>query len=345
MQSRALGMPPVVPATVSLAFLLMAATLVVAAPQVRAVERPVHTFSIVAIDPETGQLGVAVQSHWFSVGSIVTWGEAGVGVIATQSFVEPAYGQRGLDLMRSGLDARQTLEALLSVDPGREVRQVAMVDAAGTVAVHTGSRCIQSAGHQAGDGYSVQANMMVDDSVVPAMAAGFEAAEGPLAYRLLAALEAGQAAGGDIRGRQSAALLVVAPSSTGRPWIDRIVDLRIEDHAQPIVELRRLLDLHTAYGHMNAGDLAIERGELETALVEYGTAARLAPNNLEMVYWHAVTLATNDRIDDAVPLFRRVFTADPGWIELTRRLCPAGIVPDTPDGLALVERVLEEAAP
>lgn len=302
--------------------------------------RPVHTFSIVARDARTGELGVAVQSHWFSVGSIVTWAEAGVGVVATQSFVDPAYGPRGLSLMRSGLGAEQALEALLGVDAGRDVRQVAMVDRQGRVAAHTGPRCIEAAGHRVGEGYSVQANMMLSVAVVPAMAAAYESAEGDLAQRLLAALDAAQAAGGDIRGRQSAAMLIVKGEGSGRPWADRVLELRVEDHPEPLAELRRLVGVHRAYEHMNRGDVAVEEGELGRALDEYAAAAALAPDNLEVLYWHAVTLATNGRVKDAMPFFCKVFAADLSWVELTRRLTAPGIIPPTEEGLALVERIV-----
>ncbi|HSO22942.1 MAG TPA: DUF1028 domain-containing protein, partial [Chondromyces sp.] len=302
-----------------------------------------HTYSIVARDAATGELGVAVQSHWFSVGSSVTWAEAGVGAVATQSFIDPAYGPRGLELMKSGLSAQQALAALLLVDEGRDVRQVAFVDAQGRVAAHTGAKCIEAAGHHVGDGYSVQANMMLNDLVVPAMTAAYESAEGDLADRLVAALEAAQAAGGDIRGRQSAAMLIVKGDSTGQPWTDRVLELRIEDHAEPIIELRRLLQVHRAYEHMNAGDVAVEHGDLELAMSEYGRAAELLPGNLEVQYWAAVTLATSGQLDQALPTFREVFAADPNWIELTRRLVKPGIIPDTPEGRALVETITATA--
>jgi uncharacterized Ntn-hydrolase superfamily protein len=308
-----------------------------------AVERPLHTYSIVARDAASGELGVAVQSHWFSVGSSVTWAEAGVGAVATQSFIDPAYGPRGLELMKSGLSAQQALAALLLVDEGRDVRQVAFIDAQGRVAAHTGAKCIEAAGHHVGDGYSVQANMMLNDRVVPAMSAAYESAEGDLADRLMAALEAAQAAGGDIRGRQSAAMLIVKGESTGQPWADRVLELRIEDHAEPIVELRRLLQVHRAYEHMNAGDVAVEHGDLDLAMAEYGRAAELLPGNLEVEYWAAVTLATGGRFEGALPAFRRVFAADPNWIELTRRLVKPGIIPDTPEGRALVEAIVATA--
>ncbi len=308
-----------------------------------AVERPVHTYSIVARDEVTGQMGVAVQSHWFSVGSIVTWAGAGVGAIATQSFVDPAYGPRGLDLMKSGLSAEQALDALLLVDEGRDVRQVAFVDTSGRVAAHTGAKCIEAADHHVGDGYSVQANMMLNDKIVPAMAKAYESTEGDLAERLMAALEAAQSVGGDIRGKQSAAMLIVKSASTGRSWADRVLELRIEDHPTPIVEMRRLLRVHRAYEHMNAGDLAVEHDDLELAMAEYGRAAELLPDNVEVQYWAAVTLATSDKLEEAMPIFRTVFAADSNWVELTRRLLKPGIIPDTPEGRALVERVISVA--
>ena len=308
-----------------------------------AVERPVHTYSIVARDAETGQLGVAVQSHWFSVGSIVTWAEAGVGAIATQSFVNPAYGPRGLELMKSGLSAEQALKALLLVDEGRDVRQIAFVDVSGNVAAHTGAKCIEAAGHHVGDGYSVQANMMLNDTVVPAMAKAYESTEGDLADRLMAALVAAQMAGGDIRGKQSAAMLIVKSESTGQSWADRVLELRIEDHPTPIIELQRLLTVHRAYEHMNAGDLAVEHNDLELAMAEYGKAAELLPGNVEVEFWAAVTLATSGKVEKAIPMFNRVFATDANWVELTKRLFKPGIIPDTPEGHALVERIVAEA--
>ena len=306
------------------------------------IERPVHTFSIVARDATTGEMGVAVQSHWFSVGSDVTWAEAGVGAVATQSFIDPAYGPRGLDLMKSGLSAKQALEALVLVDEGRDVRQVAFVDVQGGVAAHTGAGCIEAAGHHVGEGYSVQANMMLNDKVVPAMSEAYESTEGALADRLMAALEAAQDVGGDIRGKQSAAILVVKGESTGRPWADRVLELRIEDHPTPITELKRLLNVHRGYQHMTAGDVAVEHNDLESAMMEYGEAVKLLPDNVEVQYWAAVTLATNGNLEKALPMFRSVFAADPNWIELTKRLHKPGIIPDTPEGHALVERIVSE---
>ncbi|MCS6914203.1 MAG: DUF1028 domain-containing protein [Myxococcales bacterium] len=303
--------------------------------------RPVHTFSIVARDPQTGDLGVAVQSHWFAVGLNVPWAEAGVGAVATQSFTNPAYGLFGIDLMRSGKSAPETMRTLLGRDPDRELRQVAMVDSQGRVAAHTGTRCIQAAGHIQGPGYVVQANLMTDDKVWGAMARAYEAAQGDLAERMLLALEAGQAAGGDLRGRQSAALLVVSGKATGRPWIDRIFDLRVDDHPEPLKELRRLLTLQRAYRLMSEGDEALERRDHEAALRSYAAAEQLAPDNLEMVFWHAVALVNMGRTADAVPLFRRTFAGAPGWRTLVRRLPRAGLLPDDP---AVMEQIISPAA-
>jgi uncharacterized Ntn-hydrolase superfamily protein len=230
--------------------------------------RPVHTFSIVARDPNTGELGVAVQSHWFSVGPIVPWAEAGVGAIATQSFVDPSYGKLGLELMRAGKSAPDALKSLLAGDEGREVRQVAMIDTQGRVEAWTGKNDIQAAGQIVGKNFSVQANLMLNDKVWPAMAQAFENAKGDLADRMLAALDAAQAVGGDIRGRQSAALIVVTGKPTGQAWKDRLFDLRVDDSPEPLPELRRLVTLQRAYNHMNAGDLAVEKKDNEGALRE-----------------------------------------------------------------------------
>jgi uncharacterized Ntn-hydrolase superfamily protein len=270
--------------------------------------RPVHTFSIVARDTVTGEMGVAVQSHWFSVGSLVTWAEAGVGAVATQSFVDPAYGPLGLDLMRAGKTAQEALAALLTSDAGKDVRQVAMIDAKGKVAAHTGIKCIQGAGHIVGRNYSVQANLMLNDKIWPAMSTAFEHAKGDLAEHMLAALDAAQAAGGDIRGKQSAAILIVKAKSSGKPWD----------------ELRRLVLLHRAYQHMNDGDLAVEHNDVDKALQEYGTAEKMFPENLEMKFWHAVALVNVGRVKESLPIFKEVFAKDTNWAELVPRLPQSG---------------------
>jgi uncharacterized Ntn-hydrolase superfamily protein len=302
--------------------------------------RPVHTFSIVARDPETGEIGVAVQSHWFSVGSVVPWAEAGVGAVATQSFVDASYGKLGLDLMRIGRSAPDALKALLAGDDARDVRQVAMIDAQGRVDAWTGSKDIPSAGHIVGKNYSVQANLMSNDKIWPAMSRAFETTKGDLAERMLAALDAAQAAGGDIRGRQSAALIVVSGKPTGKPWADRVFDLRVDDSPEPLKELRRLVTLQRAYNHMNAGDLAVEKKDNEGALREYGAAEKLVPESAEMIYWHAVALVNMGRVDESLPLFRKVFAMDKNWATLTPRISKVGLLPDD---AKLIERILKES--
>lgn len=296
----------------------------------RAPLRPVATYSIVARDSVTGEIGVAVQSHWFSVGSIVTWAEPGVGAVATQSFVEPAYGPLGLTLMRMGRTAPEALRALVTTDRDSAVRQLAMVDAQGRVAAYTGGRAVVAAGHHVGAQYSVQANMMEKPSVWPAMARAYETTKGDLAERLLAALEAAEREGGDIRGKQSAAILVVAPASTGRQWVDRRVDLRVEDHAAPVAELRRLVTLSRVYRFMNEGDEAMTRNDLAAAVKLYGQATSLVPDratNGEAVFWTGIALATAGKVDEAMPYLRRAQAVEPRWAELVARLPAAGLLP------------------
>lgn len=285
-----------------------------------------HTYSIVARDEKTGELGVAVQSHWFSVGSIVSWAEAGVGAIATQSFVNVSFGPEGLRLLKEGKTANEVLEELIKNDEGRDFRQLAIIDAKGNVAAYTGLKCIEVAHHKVGKNYSVQANMMLNDKVIDAMSNAFESSKGPLAERLVEALKAAQDAGGDIRGQQSASLLVVRGTPTGKIWIDRMIDLRVEDHKEPVKELERLLKLYRAYEHMNNGDLAIEKGDEETALREYGMACSMFPENLEMKYWYAVSLVNINKIEEAKPLFKEVFNKDKNWIELTKRIVKNGLL-------------------
>jgi len=299
----------------------------------------VHTYSIVARDARTGEIGVAVQSHWFAVGSNVTWAEAGVGAIATQSFIDPGYGVRGLAMLREGKAAADVLRALLEADPQRETRQVAIIDAQGRVAAHTGATCIQAAGHRVGSQFSVQANLMANDRVWPAMAEAFERATGDLAERMLAALDAAESAGGDIRGRQSAALLIVRPQGTGRPWAgaDRVFDLRVDDHPAPLTELRRLVRLQRAYDHANRGDELMTGGKVDEALAQYSKAAEYAPEIVELPFWQAVTLASVGREAEAMPIFARVFAKEPRWAELVPRLPAAKLLPDD---AALVKRIV-----
>jgi uncharacterized Ntn-hydrolase superfamily protein len=338
--------------------------LLLIAPPLSAQLRPVSTYSIVARDSATGQIGVAVQSHWFGVGQIVPWVEAGVGGVATQSFVDPAYGKLGLDLMRAGKSAQEALLGLLHGDAACDVRQVGMIDAKGGVATFTGARDIVAAGGiagiqsattqvqcgssggtlLAGRDFAVQANLMANESVWPAMAKSFGESTGDLADRMLAALDAAQAAGGDIRGKQSAALVVVSATGSGRPWQDRVFDVRVDDHAEPLAELRRLVAVQRAYNHMNAGDLAVERHDAGSALREYAAAERIAATtagilpsrHAEMLYWHAVALVNMNRVEESLPLFARAFELQPGWRELTSRLPGSGLLPDD---AGLIERI------
>jgi uncharacterized Ntn-hydrolase superfamily protein len=295
------------------------------------------TFSIVARDPETGDLGVAVQSHYFSVGPIVPWAEPGVGAVATQSLVEVSYGPKGLQMMSSGRGAKQTLEELLSQDPNKEVRQVAMIDSRGDVVAFTGKRCIPEAGDHVGEQYSVQANLMANNRVWPAMAEAYETTKGDLATRLLAALDAGQRAGGDIRGQQSAAIVIVKGKRSSKPWQDRIMDLRVEDSPHPIAELRRLVQTWRAYRNVDQGDAYATEGKIEDAMKAYAEGARLAPGNDEILFWQAASLWQLGREKEATPIFRKVFAHDRRWAELVPRLVPAGLLKDDP---ASIKRIL-----
>jgi uncharacterized Ntn-hydrolase superfamily protein len=294
-----------------------------------------HTYSIVARDPATGQLGVAVQSHYFSVGSVVPWAEAGVGAVATQSLTDPSYGPLGLDLMRAGRSAPDALAGLVASDPGREVRQVAMVDCYGYAAAHTGALAIAEAGHVVGEGFSVQANMMLRNTVWAAMAEAYRSANGELVDRLLAALDAAEAEGGDIRGRQSAALLIVEAKGTGRPWSDKVFDLRVDDAPEPLLELRRLVDVSRAYTHRRRAAMALERNDLRAMSAEFEEAARLIGNNPEMRFLQAVALLRAGQIDDGIAILREVVARDRNWQKLALRL-PEFMLPHDP---ALFERI------
>lgn len=290
-------------------------------------DRFAHTFSIVARDKATGEMAVGVQSHWFSVGTIVAWGKSGIGVVATQSFVNPAYGPNGLQLMEEGKTATEALTLLVAQDDGKDFRQIGFLDANGNVSAFTGEKCVQSAQHMVGDNFAVQANMMLNDDVVPTMAKVFEANSNlPLAERIVKVLLAAQEAGGDIRGKQSAALLVVNANAVENVWEDKKVDLRIDDSNEPLIELERLLKVHRAYEHMNRGDLAVEANEMDNALAEYGAAEKMFPDNLEMQYWKAVALANNNRLPEALPIFRKVFAQDANWRTMTERLPQSGLL-------------------
>lgn len=291
--------------------------------------RPVATYSIVARDSVTGQLGVAVQSHWFSVGPIVAWAEAGVGAVATQSFIDPAYGPLGLEMMKAGRSAPDALAGLLRSDEDREVRQVGMIDAEGRVAAHTGANAIQAAGHYVGAQFSVQANLMENDTVWDAMKSAYENATGDLAERLLKALEAAEAEGGDIRGKQSAAILVVSGEPTGRAWEDRLFDLRVEDHPEPVVELRRLVRMQRAYQKLNEGDGWVTAKNFPKALEAYSEAMEIVPDeavNGEAAFWVGITLLDAGSMDDALPYLKRAYAQDVRWAKLVPRLPEAGLL-------------------
>ena len=286
-----------------------------------------HTYSIVAKDANTGEMAVGVQSHWFSVGTLVSWGKSGVGVVATQSFVNPSYGPKGIELMENGVSAEDVLKKLTDQDEGRDFRQAAILDINGSVSAFTGEKCIESAGHFVGDNFSVQANMMLNDKVIPAMKKAFlDNSDLPLAERIIKVFEAAESVGGDIRGKQSAALIVVGAEKTSNVWEDKKIDLRVDDSSNPIKEIKRLLKVHRAYEHMNRGDLAIEENDMEKALSEYGKAQVLFPENHEMSFWKAIALLNNGKKEAARPILKRVFRENPNWKKLIYRLPKSGLI-------------------
>jgi uncharacterized Ntn-hydrolase superfamily protein len=299
-----------------------------------------HTYSIVAIDKETGEMGAAVQSHWFSVGSSVIWAESGVGAICTQSFIEASYGPLGLELMRAGKTAEEALTGLLRADKFEAVRQVAMIDNQGRLAAHTGKNCIPEAGHFIGNGFTCQANLMLKNTVWNAMAKAYESTQGELVDRLMAALEAAEAEGGDIRGKQSAAIIVVKGRSSGAWWKDRIYDLRVEDNPTPLVELKRLIRLNKAYNFMNKGDERLTENKVEEAMKSYTRAMEMYPDNAEMVFWPAVTLASTGKVEESLPLFKKVFAMDSNWAVLVPRLPQVG---QLPKDRGLIKKILAQA--
>ena len=290
--------------------------------------RPISTYSIVALDAETGELGVAVQSHWFSVGFLVPWVKAGVGAVATQSFVKVDYGPDGLELMENGMSAKDAIKSLTDQDEAEAVRQVAMIDINGNVAAHTGERCIVFANHVVGKNYSVQANMMENSTVPKAMAVAFENSSGDLADRMMAALEAAEKEGGDIRGKQSAAMVIMSGEPTGIEWKDTKMSLRIEDHPTPLKELKRLIRIHRAYQHANKGDYYMELNQIDNALTEYNKASKYYPENPELPYWSAVALVNGGRINEALPIFKAVFKSNPNLKKMTPRLIKSGLLID-----------------
>ena len=281
------------------------------------------TYSIVARDPRTGDLGAAAQSHWFAAGTL-SWAEAGVGAVATQAWALMSYGPLGLDRMRAGRSPADVLAELLTADEGAEHRQVAMVDGTGAVAVHTGGRCLREAGHRTGDGFSCQANMMVRATVWDAMHDAYLATEGDLPDRLLVALEAAEGELGDIRGRQAARILVVRAEPSGEPWTDTLVDLRVDDHPAPLEELRRLLDLQRVYDRLEAAEELELAGGPEEALRERLAAMNAAPASAEAAFWTALSLASAGRLDEAREALGVSFRTHDGWRELLRRMAEDG---------------------
>ncbi len=280
------------------------------------------TFSIVALDPDTGELGVAVQSHWFSVGSLVPWAAFGVGAVATQSFVEVAYGPESLRLMREGRSPKEALDLLTRKDEQRAVRQVGIIDARGRTATWTGEGCITHAGHTSGKNFSVQGNLLASAEVWGTMASAFESAEGRLADRLLAALDAGQSAGGDVRGMQSAAILVVGRGEPGKPWTQKKIDLRVEDHPEPIEELRRLVRLQQAYDLANEGDSLVGQKKFEAAFRAYDQALSLDPDNDELIFWRGSMYMMAGKPEAALADVRRAVELNPRWLKLLPHLGP-----------------------
>jgi uncharacterized Ntn-hydrolase superfamily protein len=295
------------------------------------------TYSIVARDAQTGAFGVAVQSHYFNVGALVPWLEAGVGAVATQAFVSVAYGPRGLDAMRGGANAADALSALTAADTFAAVRQVAMVDAQGRVGSHTGASCIAYATSRVGTGVVCQANMMRRDGVADVMLETYTGSSMPFASRLVDALDAAEGHGGDIRGRQSAAIRIVAGSAASEPAGGLVCDLRVEDHPDPNRELRRLVGLHAAYTALSRSDELRISGDPAAADAAAWEAVSQAPDNVEIGFWWAIELAKDGRDAEARPLFDRAFAADPGWRELVERLAPSGLLPDDS---SLVRRIL-----
>jgi uncharacterized Ntn-hydrolase superfamily protein len=284
------------------------------------------TYSIVARDPATGELGVAVQSHWFSVGSVVPWAEPGIGAVATQSMAEPSYGPNGLDLLRSGVTAQEALDQLVRADSGQAGRQVAVVDSRGEIAAHTGRRCIQFAGHETGRGFVCAANMMRSEGVPQAMAHAFSTSIGELSDRLMAALDAAEEVGGDVRGRQSAAMVVVR--ARGEQW-HRSIDLRVEDSAFPLVELRRLLRLRQAYDLAERADELIAQERRDEAALLYRRSMEVAPENDELRFWGGLALVQlNERLA-GLEAVKSAIEANEGLGLLLNRLSPE-IAPSAP---------------
>ena len=293
------------------------------------------TYSVVARDPETGAFGVAVQSHYFSVGAVVPWVQAGVGAVATQASAEPSYGPLGLERMRAGESAAAALAARVAADAGRDTRQVAMVDNRGEAVAHTGSACVAHAGARGGPGWSVQGNMLRSAGVPDAMAEAFAGASGDLLDRLLATLDAAEAAGGDVRGQQSAALLVAMPAPDGTITTGAALRLHVEDHERPLVELRRLVNMRRGYELLDASFVRVQTGNLDGLVPELERALELAPTSdtIRFRLGAALTLFGDPR---GRPMLDELFAQNPGWRELIPRLAAVGEIPDIPGAVELL---------
>jgi uncharacterized Ntn-hydrolase superfamily protein len=278
------------------------------------------TYSIVARDPATSRLGVAVQSHYLGVGPVVPWLEPGVGAIATQARVDIAFGPIGLELMRNGRDAEQVVAALLASDATPEVRQIGVVDTLGQAAAYTGTETIPAAGHLVGDGFTVQGNLLERDTCWPAMARAYEAAlveDLPFSERLLRALEAAEAEGGDVRGRQSSAIVIVEGALQPNAWKGRVLDARVDDHPDPVPELRRIVNLYEAYALFDPDQTDL--GEAEA----YAEARRRAPEAMELVFWMGIEHAKRGEIAEARRELAIAFAADARWRTTLQHLADA----------------------
>jgi uncharacterized Ntn-hydrolase superfamily protein len=304
------------------------------------IDELMHTYSIVALEKETGRIGVAVQTHWYVVGPIVGFIETGVGGVATQANADPTYGPLGLDLMRSGKTAEEALQELLANDEDYETRQVSMIDAIGNVAAHTGKLCVPEAGHRTGDTYSVQANMMRTDLVPDAMAKAYEETKGDLLERLMAALEAAEEAGGDIRGRQAASILIHhGPDEQKISYTPNLVDLRVDDNDEPILEMRRLVTTYRGYRWMLEATALLRTGNIDKAEETYRMMLESGATNIELMFRYAVELVNQGYVDQALPIFTEVFAHEIKWLDYIDRLSVAGFFPSDASLLKKVKSV------
>jgi uncharacterized Ntn-hydrolase superfamily protein len=285
------------------------------------------TYSIIGLDPDAGEIGIAVQSRWLHAGQDLAWIEPGVGAVCTQSFMNPVYGPRGLELMRGGQSAGDALAAAVAEDDMPELRQVAMADSAGRFAQHTGDKCVEAAGQTTGNGCCAQGNMLTRDSCWGAMVDAFETGTGSLTDRLLAALDAAEREDGDVRGRQAARILVCRDTPAESSWNERVIDVQVVDHPEPVPELRRLVMVTHAYDHLGRALELTDKGELEAAAQEIDTARSLAPDDDQIAFWGATVLGGAGRIGDAIAAMQQASGANPRWPEFLRRCIAAGVLP------------------